>query len=208
MIISEEKHDQKRLAQPSVNQQQEQTRLAQVELETICVSQQPQPLVQAESPENAYLNAYHALDTVASREEENSPIRKRLEEMLTHVDQMQQSGCENINTLTIALRTIYELLENDSDLEIYKQLANSMRGRPSPAMQILGGIIVALGVAVAGLAFASFDGGVTAFIVGGAISAALGMTLFGANARKTGLCRDMSNVLNQYEEDVLRPDNY
>ena len=158
------------------------------------------------SIEGAYAKAFSSLQSFASLENNGPDLKKKLEALLTQVETMKTAGRESEGTLTTALKKTLELCnsKDGKDLETYKEFANQMKGRPSLVMSILGGLMFAVGVAVAvaaGLAVAPLDMGTT-LIAAGSVSAALGATFFGLGTRKSGLCKAMNNV-NDAQKEAL-----
>jgi|GEM_PF-4041765 len=120
-----------------------------------------------------------------------SPVKSHLDKVLAQVKLMKKSGEEEVETLTDILKMTNRMLKSKPDaIEYYKKFAERVQGKSSPAMKILGGLMVALGTVM--MAIGAVTGVVPAMVGGGALAAA-GIGFF-AYGKQSGLAKTMDNL--------------
>lgn len=156
------------------------------------------------SEEADYPAALKALkDLTASDGEESiylqSELRAKVLELIKHVEKLKASNKAPEAELTSALQSTHKLLTNGMALDAYQGEASKMQGKPSKGLQILGGLMVAIGfLALAAGVVMSATGvglvhGAGAALAGAALVGA-GVGFFAKGSQKTGVSKRMSEV--------------
>lgn len=172
--------------------------------------------------EDAYQQAWANLQALRAQDhpekkEEFEKVNVHLDKFLATVDELKNKGSEHKKDLTEALIQTYHRLTGNLPPKAYEDIAETMQGKPSLGLQILGGVMLALAAAVVALGVVYFPvlltaaavltlTGATATIVTastlgvtGAGLAAGSLGLFAAGYQK-GLSRDMRTL----DEEVLK----
>ena len=167
------------------------------------------PLLLAEDPEQGYAQALQKL-----KEFKMPPHSKSVDDYVVRLINVieKQKGKERTSDLIEALEKTYLRLTTTFPPEQYEDIARSMQGKPSTGMKVIGGIMIALAVALAalaivfapallGLAAAVALTGTAATIATGAVVtvtstsiAATGIGLFAQGFKRKGISEAMSNL--------------
>ena len=159
--------------------------------------------------EQAYTDAFNQLNTFKT-----VPPSHRIDEAVSKLIQQveQLKGKEKTTELTEALQKTHLLLTGAMDKHTYNELAKTMQGKPSGGLKMLGGIMIALALAVAAAAFvfaptllgvAAAVGlsGQAATIATGAVVATTcsalagpGIGFFAKGFQQKGLCESMTHL--------------
>ena len=156
----------------------------------------------------------------ALRQQDHPDINTLIGELVTCVEQLKNEGKESIAELTSVLNVTYQRLTGElADSKEYEDYANKVEGKPSIGMKILGGIMLALAVAVTilGIVFApalasvaavAFTKGVAVAAMGvtvGATGAALTVAGIGffASGGRSGLSKAMHNVHEKASDEQV-----
>ena len=97
-----------------------------------------------------YITAFSALEALLqqkSQAECNAYIRK----LMFQVERLKNEASEPVPVLTDVLNVTYQRLIGEFNPVDYEKIANTMQGKASMGMKVLGGIMLALGIAVAAL---------------------------------------------------------
>ena len=149
-------------------------------------------------------------------------IVKALNELITEVDRLKNDG-EPIEQLIEVLNLTYlRLTDPTMTYQKYEQSAKQVQGSPSTAMKVVGGLMLALGLAIMTLAvvfwpvlvaFAATAGSfalttatiVTGTAVGGTVSVfgATGITLFAKGFQQKELSKELSSAISDVNTEAL-----
>ena len=133
------------------------------------------------------LDAINSLQPVPS-------IESHVKKLIAHVETLKTTKGLN-SELTNALLATYSLLTDEKpDFNAYKTLGNTMQGRPSVGLNILGGLMIALGVAAAALAASGLG---LIIIASAAVLSAGALTGGGVSlffARRQGTSKEMHEI--------------
>lgn len=152
--------------------------------------------------EKIYQDALTALENI-KKSDTNQPFHSQIEAVTNQVQALKDK--EPTEDLITALKETAALLEKKISIDKYKETANMMQGKPSQGLQMLGGLMLTLAVAilvvfVLAAIVAMVTGGATAITVAGGALATLVvfepiLSVFGLfESKKTGLCDAMYNI--------------
>lgn len=145
-------------------------------------------------------------------------IKTHLDAFKSHID--SQIGKESHEALMNAINQTVALFDDPKPsselLEAYKAVANTMQGHARPALKVLGGVMLALGLAVGALVAFAVTGVALPFAIPAAAllpasisSAGLliagGYSLFAG--RQHGIANDMHQLAQEHESISLKAGN-
>ena len=151
----------------------------------------------------AYLNLTSLKFTnIAPATKSSLAVKRHLDALLRYIEKLNDSGKEFTSTLTMVLEDTVALLRGEPTMtpKEYHKKANNIQGKPSLALNILGGLMLALGVAAmaAAIALAAIGLGMVLITTSAATSAAAltvgGLSFFAG--RREGLSESMLTVVN------------
>ncbi len=103
-------------------------------------------VIEEPSPERAYDKALVKLKDYLN--ENTSYVNSFIEDIIAQVELLKNNDKTPVEDLTEALSATYERLMGQIDSDEYEESASKMEGKPSVGMKILGGFMLALGVAL------------------------------------------------------------
>ena len=155
--------------------------------------------------EHHYENALIKLSELKTKKL-HEDLERPLDELIAHIKKLKKDGKEPTSELIEALTKTHLRLTDKLSSERYKEYANTVQGKSSVGLKILGGLMVALGIAaiVAGAALLPAAAGIAIGFTGLLLGAG-GIGLFAINRQK-GLAKAIYNIneakLNISDEEV------
>lgn len=150
-----------------------------------------------------YFAAVRLLQHVAELNDSKSEITHKTNELIAQVHQLFENDELSLSEALDVIQNTRRLLVGEVTVEEYKQSAQTMEGKPSLGLKILGGIMMALGVAIAAVSAALIPATASTSVFGvasGALISGLGYTLFDAG-RSYGVHKTMSQLSNEYDHE-------
>ena len=92
----------------------------------------------------AYIKALNQLIQLKYPAELNKPLKK----LIAHINKLHQEGKEPTSELIEALTKTHQRLTGKISPQLYTEYANTVQGKSSTGLKILGGLMIALGLAV------------------------------------------------------------
>lgn len=136
-------------------------------------------------------------------------VKNKAWKIVTQIQALKESGQESTTVLRDVLKATQSLVTGvkDGNKEIdhvgYQEIALTVQGKPFANSKILGGMMIALGVAVVALSIALaavINIGAVVGVAGGAYIAAQGIGFFQRGKEQYGLSKAMSNLAKTQEE--------
>ncbi|KTC89064.1 hypothetical protein [Legionella cincinnatiensis] len=145
-----------------------------------------------------YKNALQKLKEQLQQDTLNIQIREHAQKVVSQIEALKTEGKESIVDLTRILNNTQSLLKGEMPVKDYQTEAKTVQGKPSKGMKILGGLMIALGLAVAAVGVALAVTGIG--VVAGAVTAAVGVGVLAtgigifAKGRASGLSKAMDEL--------------
>ena len=153
--------------------------------------------------EERYDSARQILDALSTSDAQDEQVKKLIKNVLDQVAKLKTSG-QPVGELADVLKSTAGLFDKSTDVANYQAKAKTMQGSTSRGMQILGGLMMALGLAVlvaaSGIlipspALAPIVAAATGMEVPGIATAFAGLCFF-ASGRQKGLASAMNTLAN------------
>ena len=153
--------------------------------------------------EKRYDSARQILDALSTSDAQDEQVKKLIKNVLDQVAKLKTSG-QPVGELADVLKSTAGLFDKSTDVANYQAKAKTMQGSTSRGMQILGGLMMALGLAVlvaaSGIlipspALAPIVAAATGMEVPGIATAFAGLCFF-ASGRQKGLASAMNTLAN------------
>ncbi|KTD15513.1 VipE [Legionella gratiana] len=175
-------------------------------LKTVILS----PLIEffsSTSPLVHYKKALQKLKEQLQQDDLNAQIKEHAQKVMSHIEALKAEGNESIIDLTKVLKDTQSLLKGEMSVKDYQTEAKTVQGKPSAGMKILGGLMIALGLAAvaAGIALAVTGVG----LVAGAVTAGVGVGVLAtgiglfAKGRHSGLSKAMNDLAITKEHQTI-----
>ncbi|KTD59339.1 VipE [Legionella santicrucis] len=159
------------------------------------------PLVEffsSTSPLVQYKKSLQKLKEQLQQDTLDSKIREHAQKVVSQIEALKTQGKDSIVDLTKILNNTQALLKGEMTVKNYQTEAKTVQGKPSTGMKILGGLMIALGLAVAAVGVALAVTGIG--VVAGAVTAAVGVGVLAAGigifakGRQSGLSKAMDEL--------------
>ena len=164
-------------------------------------------LPQESLAETRYLNARRELLWMMKGEQDDK-VRELVDNVVTQVKTLKEANRASVSDMVKVLESTLELLDDEIEITDFRALAQTMQGSASLGMQILGGLMMALGVAVAAVATGmvvpsvAVAAAVAGMTIPSVTTAVIGMGFF-AYGREKGLAKAMNSLTSKIEADQV-----
>jgi hypothetical protein len=147
----------------------------------------------------AYTTALDNLENLKKQPHPNS-LDTPLNNLLSHIKNLKEKDKGCTTELTHALEATYRLMTGDLNSEAYNTHANTVQGKPSTEFKVLGGLMLALSIAVVSLGLIFFPALAVTTVAGLSIASAATSVGFFAKGMQSGLSKQMSHVSAELEQ--------
>ncbi len=150
------------------------------------------------SPLAHYKSALQKLKEQLQQDTLDAQIREHAKKVVSQIEALKTEGKESLIDLTKILNNTQSLLKGEMTVKDYQTEAKTVQGKPSMGMKVLGGLMVALGLAVAAVGVTLAATGIG--VIAGAVTAAVGVGILAAGiglfakGKQSGLSRAMDEL--------------